>query len=69
VPGFELSGWAEFKEGLNRNLERLEREVHGLREEIGDLKQQVAGLQVKAGLVGAIAGALLAGLVTWLVKR
>lgn len=61
-----LEGWGEYKRHVVGELDRLTQEVRSLREELGRfraddisaIKVEVAMLKVKAGLWGAVAGAV-----------
>ncbi len=52
------NGFQQYKLMLLDRLDRFEEEIKALRRDVVDLKAEVVALKVKAGLWGAVAGAL-----------
>ena len=52
------NGWIEYKKLILSDLKELNDDYKGLRGEIAALREDVAGLKVKSGIWGAIAGVI-----------
>lgn len=58
MTGSEGNGFQQYKLMLLDRLDRFEEEIKALRQEVAALHGEVVALKVKAGLWGALAGAL-----------
>ena len=56
------SGWSEYELYVVSSLDRHEKALGKLHNDMADVKQSVAGLRVKAGVWGAIAGVVSVGI-------
>ena len=57
-----INGWETYQKLVLHELERQNLEIEKVNEKLDDLKTAVTMLQVKAGVTGAIGGAVLGGL-------
>ena len=68
----DADGWSEYRRLILSELMRIEKEMQALNQkidtitngDINNLKIQVAMLNVKSGIIGAIAGMTMSGVIT-----
>ena len=63
------NGWGQYSKLVLAELVRLNSEVEKIHERLGVMREDIIALKVKAGLGGAIAGAIAAAIISVLMKN
>lgn len=68
VGGSQLGSWEEWGRYMLEEMRSLKREVQKLNEKHTTMRIDLAVLKTKVAFIGAVAGAIGAGITTWIVN-